>query len=328
MALLCFSNLRNFLNRGFPGLSFRRSGMGFRGELAYRLKLIECDSNKIHSHTVPFWVFTVPPKLGNSGTHPKTRFPSARSKNCRYIKKKRRSSRLRRGKTMGVLHQLFSSGAFTPHGYCYLWNPRLVGLNAVSDALIALAYFSIPITLAWFVMKRRDLPFSWMFALFGVFILACGSTHATEVWNIWHGNYWLAGVLKAITAVVSVSAAVLLTQLVPQAIDLPNLSQWTRLTANLQKEIRDRKEIEVNLRISEGIYREQAELIELTHDAIFVRGLRGEILFWNKAAERLYGWTKDEVRGRITHEILQTQFPKPLPEIEAQIFETGYWEGN
>jgi PAS domain S-box-containing protein len=203
-----------------------------------------------------------------------------------------------------------------------------LALHAISDSLIALAYFSIPITLVWFVRKRRDLPFSWMFVLSGAFIVACGSTHAIEVWNIWHGNYWLAGVLKAITAGISVSAAVLLIALVPKAVDLPNLSQWTRLTANLQKEIHDRKEIEVNLRISEANYREQAELIELTHDAIFVRGLRSEILFWNEAAERLYGWKKEEVRGRTTHELLETRFPKPLVEIEAEIAEKGYWEGE
>jgi PAS domain S-box-containing protein len=167
-----------------------------------------------------------------------------------------------------------------------------------------------------------------MFLLFGTFIVACGATHAIEVWNIWHADYWLAGVLKAITALVSVATAISLTVLMPKAVELPNLAQWTRLTANLQKEIRDRKEMEVNLRVSEGIYRDQAELIELTHDAIFVRDLRGEILFWNRAAERLYGWTKDEAKGHIKHELLQTQFPKPLPEIEAEIFAEGSWEGE
>jgi len=72
-----------------------------------------------------------------------------------------------------------------PHGYCYLWNPSLVWLHVVSDALIALAYFSIPVTLIYFIYKRRDLPFHWMFVSFGMFILACGATHTMEVWTIW-----------------------------------------------------------------------------------------------------------------------------------------------
>ena len=64
-----------------------------------------------------------------------------------------------------------------PHGFCYFWNPGLVWLHVFSDSLIALAYFAIPVILLWFARRRRDLPFSWMFVLFGVFIVACGATH-------------------------------------------------------------------------------------------------------------------------------------------------------
>jgi PAS domain S-box-containing protein len=84
----------------------------------------------------------------------------------------------------------------------------------------------------------------------------------------------------------------------------------------------------LNLRINESMYREQAELLELTHDAIFVRSLEKKILYWNRAAEKLYGWQKEEARGKITHELLHTVFSKPLPEIQAEVFEKGYWEGE
>jgi len=119
------------------------------------------------------------------------------------------------------LEKLFSSD-FMPHGYCYLWNPDLVWLHVVSDALIALAYFSIPVTLIYFIRKRRDLPFNWMFVSFGIFILACGATHTMEVWTLWHGTYWLSGAIKAITAMASVPTAILLVQLVPRALALPS----------------------------------------------------------------------------------------------------------
>jgi PAS domain S-box-containing protein len=76
------------------------------------------------------------------------------------------------------------------------------------------------------------------------------------------------------------------------------------------------------------MYREHAELLELTHDAIFVRSLEKKILYWNRAAERLYGWPREEARGRITHDLLHTVFPKPLNEIQAEVFEKGYWEGE
>ena len=114
---------------------------------------------------------------------------------------------------MDFFRQLFLSGDFQPHGFCYRWNSGLVWLNVLSDALIALAYFTIPFTLLWFIRKRRDLPFSWMFALFGVFIIACGMTHVMEVWNLWHAQYWLAGIIKTITALASILTAILLVQL-------------------------------------------------------------------------------------------------------------------
>ena len=229
---------------------------------------------------------------------------------------------------MDFLRQLFGSGDFQPHGFCYLWNARLVWLHAISDLLIALAYFTIPITLVWFIRKRRDLPFSWIFVCFGVFIVACGAMHVMEIWNLWHANYWLAGVIKAVTAAASILTALLLIRLVPEALDLPSPQQWVFANAALQKEVQDRRELELNLRISESMYREHAELLELTHDAIFVRSLEKKILYWNRAAERLYGWQREEVRGRITHEFLHTIFPKPLEEIHAEVFDKGYWEGE
>ena len=109
---------------------------------------------------------------------------------------------------MDLLKRLFASNDFMPHGYCYMWNQRLVWLHVVSDVLIALAYLSIPITLVYFLRKRRDLPFNWMFACFGVFILACGTTHVMEVWTLWHATYWLSGVVKAVTAAASVPTAI------------------------------------------------------------------------------------------------------------------------
>jgi PAS domain S-box-containing protein len=229
---------------------------------------------------------------------------------------------------MDFLSGLFGPGDFMPHGYCYLWNPGLVWLHVVSDSLIALSYASIPVTLIWFVRKRRDLPFSWMFLCFGVFIVACGATHAMEVWNLWHADYWLAGAIKAVTAAASVPTAILLAHLVPKALDLPSSREWIQANTALEREIRERRELELNLRISESAYREQAELLELTHDAIFVRNLNGRIVFWNRAAERLYGWTREEARGKVSQELLQTRFPQPLSEIEQQVYSQGIWEGE
>jgi PAS domain S-box-containing protein len=109
-----------------------------------------------------------------------------------------------------------------PHGYCYLWNPALVWLHVISDSLIAAAYFTIPVTLVYFVRKRRDVPFNWIFVCFGVFILACGATHLMSVYNVWVPAWWLAGGVKTVTALASVPTAFLLYRLVPEALKLPS----------------------------------------------------------------------------------------------------------
>ncbi|MFY9691438.1 MAG: PAS domain S-box protein [Candidatus Acidiferrales bacterium] len=229
---------------------------------------------------------------------------------------------------MEILRKLFGSGDFMPHGMCYLWNARLIYLHVISDSLIALSYFAIPVILVWLVRKRRNVPFRWMFVLFGVFIVACGTTHLMEVWTLWHGDYWLSGIIKAITAVASVSTAILLLRVVPEVIDLPDASQWIKANAALEKEVRERREAELDLRISEANYREQAEILDLTHDAIFVRSLDARIIYWNRSAEQLYGWTKREARGRVPHELLKTAFPRPLSEIQDEVLREGFWEGE
>lgn len=123
---------------------------------------------------------------------------------------------------MDTAPTLFNSG-FVPHGHCYLWNPWIVWLHVVSDLLIAAAYFSIPVTLVYFVRRRRDLEFSWMFVCFATFIIACGTTHVMEIWNVWHADYLASGLVKAVTAAASVPTAILLlTRVVPAAIQLPS----------------------------------------------------------------------------------------------------------
>jgi diguanylate cyclase (GGDEF)-like protein len=112
--------------------------------------------------------------------------------------------------------------AFLPHGYCFLWQPGLLWLHVISDGLIALAYFSIPIALVVLMSKRRDLPFHWVVGMFGAFIICCGTTHVLEIVNVWIPVYWIAGAVKAATAVVSIATGLLLIPALPRLIRLPN----------------------------------------------------------------------------------------------------------
>src|SRR5438105_14717769 len=144
------------------------------------------------------------------------------------------------------LRKLFSSD-FMGHGYCYLWKADIVWLHAVSDGSIALAYYVISVALIYFVRKRRDLPFHWMFFMFGAFIFGCGTTHAMEVWTLWHGTYRLAGIVKAVTAVASLATAALLVPLVPHALAFPSPAQLRAANLELEREIRERRRVEEEL---------------------------------------------------------------------------------
>jgi hypothetical protein len=139
------------------------------------------------------------------------------------------------------LKTLLASGEFIPHGHCYLWKPELVLLHVVSDSLIALAYYSIPIMLVYFVRKRRDVPFDWIFLMFGIFIVACGTTHLLEIWTLWHPTYWLSGFIKAITALASLCTAALLLPLIPKVLALPSPAQLEATNQALRNEITQRK---------------------------------------------------------------------------------------
>src|SRR5215211_2428969 len=139
-------------------------------------------------------------------------------------------------------------GPGMPHGYCLLWQPGLIWLHAVSDTVIAAAYATIPFTLVHFIRKRRDLPFSWMFLLFAIFIVACGATHVLGVFNIWYPTWWLSGGMKAVTAAASLPTALLLARLVPQALQLPSPGQLSATNEALAVQIAQRETAEAELR--------------------------------------------------------------------------------
>jgi signal transduction histidine kinase len=144
-----------------------------------------------------------------------------------------------------------------PHGHCYLWNEQLVFLHVLSDTLITLSYFTIPLALIVLVKRRDDLKFNYMFLMFAVFIFACGTTHLVNILNVWYGAYWLSGTIKAITAIASVGTAIMVWPLIPKALALPSNAQLVELNNQLQNEIAE------NRRKQEEVERLSADLQSL-----------------------------------------------------------------
>jgi PAS domain S-box-containing protein len=139
-------------------------------------------------------------------------------------------------------------GDLVPHGNCLLWRPGLLLLHALSDGLITIAYYSIPAALIYFISKRHDLQFRWIFVLFVLFILACGTTHLMEIWTLWHPDYVLAGFVKLVTAAASMATAASLWPLIPHALALPSPARLEDTNRQLQQEIEERKSSEQRIR--------------------------------------------------------------------------------
>ncbi|MFA6546862.1 MAG: PAS domain S-box protein [Limisphaerales bacterium] len=95
----------------------------------------------------------------------------------------------------------------------------------------------------------------------------------------------------------------------------------------ITSDITERKRAENALRESEAQIRSQARLLDLAHDAIVVRNLSHEVLYWNRGAERVYGWTADEVRGRPVTELVMKD-TKPFEAAQTELFEKGEWSGE
>ncbi len=120
---------------------------------------------------------------------------------------------------------LSDPSGLSPHGYCLLWNPALIWTYAVSDVGIGIAYFTIPLALAVFIHRRRDLAFRPIFWLFAAFILLCGTTHWLDVLTLWVPAYGLEALVKALTGIVSLVTSIVLWWQMPEALALPSPSQ-------------------------------------------------------------------------------------------------------
>jgi serine phosphatase RsbU (regulator of sigma subunit)/anti-sigma regulatory factor (Ser/Thr protein kinase) len=146
----------------------------------------------------------------------------------------------------GILQRiadLFTGRGFEPHGECYVWTPGIIALHVASDALIALAYYSIPVLLVFFLRRRTDIPFSGVVWMFVIFIVACGTTHVLAIWEIWHGAYWLSGIVKAITAVASVGTAILMIPIIPRALRFKSPAELDRINRQLSASLDEKEHV-------------------------------------------------------------------------------------
>jgi signal transduction histidine kinase len=210
-----------------------------------------------------------------------------------------------------IFGYFFDSEGLMPHGMCLQWRPDVFWLNLASDSVIALAYYSIPFALIYFAMHRRDLVFRPVFFLFGFFILACGATHIMGIWTLWHPDYAVDGLIKAVTALASIGTAIVLWPLMPQALTMPSPTQLAVVNRELSRQIEERRQAEVAVRrlnedLEERVRRRTAELEtanqRLQREIVERRRIEAELRDAKEQAERA-SHTKSDFLAKMSHEL-------------------------
>lgn len=124
----------------------------------------------------------------------------------------------------------------------------MLWLNVISDALIAAAYFTIPVLLFELVRRRKRLTYHWLFWMFAAFILLCGTTHLLGVITVWNPMYRFDGVVKLMTGVVSMGTAIVVLHLLPRILAIPLPDELAAVNRALAAQISINRRTEEELR--------------------------------------------------------------------------------
>ena len=202
-----------------------------------------------------------------------------------------------------------------PHVIYLSWEPRLTWLWVASDALIAMAFFSIPFALAIFVAKRRDLLFGWVYWAFCIVTTACGLAHVLAIYALWAPIDGIEGLVKATTAAASVVTAAALWLLLPKLLSIPSPFELRKVQAALEEdEIKSRDSWQVLERFREtqrALRESMARLtavVETAVDGFILIDAKARILLFNPACERLFGYPAEEVMNKNVKLLMPPQY--------------------
>jgi PAS domain S-box-containing protein len=193
------------------------------------------------------------------------------------------------------LSSFLGRNGYLPHGYCFTWSPGLLWSMVVADALVMLAYMSIPVAILAFFRRRPDARFSAVAILFGAFIFACGITHAMDIWTIWKPDYGLQALAKGVTAAVSVMTAVAVWRLIPAASRIPSVDELQRAVRRLEAEVALRRNAEEH---AADVEQKLSLTLAAIDAGMITTDAAGNVVHMNAVAERITGWTHSEASGK------------------------------
>jgi PAS domain S-box-containing protein len=224
--------------------------------------------------------------------------------------------------------------ALMPHGFCLLWQPELLALHVGADALIAASYFAIPLAMLVLLRKRNDFAYRSLYVLFAGFVLSCGVTHLLGIWTLWHPDYWLQGMVKALSAGISVLTAVMCWRLLPKMVAMPTQAQLQQANSALQQQVQQNEDLLAHLQQKQQTL--EASLAELattkqqlqtqlaissttldhTSGLIGLLSLDGVLLEANRGALAFIGVSKQQVVGQY---FWQTPWWQHSPDLQQQL---------
>ncbi|WP_417669694.1 sensor histidine kinase [Roseibium sp.] len=222
-----------------------------------------------------------------------------------------------------ILDYLFGAASFMPHGYCLLWRPDLVALHAISDALIGLAYISIPLAMMVFLRKRRDLneDARTVAYLFMAFIVACALTHFTALLTLWIPAYGAQGLVKAATAIISVVTAIAVWPQIPRLLALPSPAELSSANDAL-KAANQKLDLALTGRTRELDRARERFETALTGSNITVYTQDTDLKYTWIHHPRL-GYEVDDVIGSTDREILPEEAADVTVPLKQEVLETG-----
>ncbi len=216
---------------------------------------------------------------------------------------------------------LFNTSGLAPHGFCLLWEPGLIWLYAISDTLIALAYFSIPLALIILGKRRSDLVFRPLLWLFAAFILLCGTTHWLDLLTLWSPLYGLQGLVKAATAIASIFTAGALWWTLPDVLALPSADQLREANAALlasEERLAHAQKMEAIGQLTGGIAHDFNNLLQVITGSIRVieiqvaRGRGNEIKPSIAAIQKASKTASSLINRMLAFSLRQTLLPRVI----------------
>lgn len=177
---------------------------------------------------------------------------------------------------------LFATDGFPPRWFCGSWPESLGWLHIFSDVTIFIAYTAIPLTISYFIFKRKTFGFHPILWLFVAFILLCGITHLVEASMFWQPWYRFSGLMKFLTAVVSVGTALTLIHLIPYLMNIP--------------EARDRLE----------------SFINAVPTAMAIVDKHRQIVFLNTEFASMFGYSQKEIEGELIFKLIKGLTPNKV----------------